>query len=250
MNFQAWLSFLVNWLGLPALALLGFILIYRRWHRVFPLFTLYVIAAELLGIIRLASLNAPPWLYAKIYWISDALSAALALLATYELFLKRLFPSYQQVRFYRMLFPAVAILITMGTVVDALLGGHFSILAKTIHIYILVRAAGLFFFVALMLIMGRRWNKQEFGIAFGFALDVSASLILLGTWAHNSSRSAIIAGWSVVAYDIVCLLWLYCFWSPPKAQASISSPALSTGALQEAKKWEDSLKDFMSQGKH
>ena len=250
MNFQAWLSFLVNWLGLPVLALLGFILIYRRWHRVFPLFTLYVIAAELLGIIRLASLSAPPWLYAKIYWISDALSAALALLATYELFLKRLFPSYQQVRFYRMLFPAVAILITMGTVVDALLGGHFSILAKTIHIYILVRAAGLFFFVALMLIMGRRWNKQEFGIAFGFALDVSASLILLGTWAHNSSRSAIIAGWSVVAYDIVCLLWLYCFWSAPKAQASISSPALSTGALQEAKKWEDSLKDFMSQGKH
>jgi hypothetical protein len=249
MNFQGWLSFLVNWLGLPTLALLGFVLVYRRWHRVFPLFTLYVIAAELLGIIRLASLSAPSRLYAKIYWISDALSAAIALLATYELFFKRLFPSYHQIRFYRMLFPAVAILITVGAVADALLGGHFSILAKTIHVYILVRAAGLFFFVALMLIMGRRWNKQEFGIAFGFALDVSASLILLGTWAHNSSRSAIIAGWSVVAYDIACVIWLYCFWTAPKAQTPISSPALTTEALHEAKKWEDSLKDFMSQGK-
>lgn len=249
MNFQGWLSFLVNWLGLPTLALLGFVLVYRRWHRVFPLFTLYVIAAELLGIIRLASLSAPSQLYAKIYWISDALSAALALLATYELFFKRLFASYRQIRFYRVLFPAVAVLITVGVVVDALLGGHFSVLAKTIHVYIFIQAAGLFFFVALMLIMGRRWNKQEFGIAFGFALDVSASLMLLGTWAHNSSRSAIIAGWSVVAYDIVCLIWLYCFWTAPKAQASISSPALSPEALHEAKKWEDSLKDFMSHGK-
>jgi hypothetical protein len=248
MNFQGWLSFVVNWLGLPTLALLVFVLVYRRWHRVFPLFTLYVIAAELLGIIRLASLNAPSRLYAKIYWISDALSAALALLATYELFFKRLFPSYHQIRFYRMLFPAVAILITVGAVVDALLGGHFSILAKTIHVYIFVRAAGLFFFVVLMLIMGRRWNKQEFGIAFGFALDVSASLILLGTWAHNSSRNAIIAGWSVVAYDIVCLIWLYCFWTAPKSTAIPPTP-LSTEALLEAKKWEDSLKNFVSQGK-
>jgi hypothetical protein len=80
-------------------------------------------------------------------------------------------------------------------------------------------------------------------------LDVSASLTLLGTWAHNSSRSAIIAGWSVAAYDIACLIWLYCFWNAPKAQATVPPGPLSTEALHEAKKWEDSLKDFMSQGK-
>jgi hypothetical protein len=249
MNFQSWLSLLVNWFGLPALALLGFVLVYRRWHRVFPLFAVYVIVAELLGIARLISSGAPSEVYAKIYWISEAVSAALALVATYEVFLKRLFPSYRRIRLYRILFPVAAILITVCAAVDALLGGHFSILAKTIHLYIFVRAAGLFFFVALMLIMGRRWNKQELGIAFGFGLDVSASLILLGTWAHSSSRSAIIAGWSVFAYDIACLVWLYSFWTAPKAQATVSPPELSLDALQEAKKWEGSLKDFMSQGK-
>jgi hypothetical protein len=249
MNFQGWLFFFVNWLGLPALALLAFILVYRRWHRVFPFFTLYVIAAGLIGILRLASLHAPPRLYARIYWISDAISAALALIATYELFFKRLFPSFYRVRFYRALFPLAAVLITVGGVCDALLGGHFSIVAKTINLYIFVRAAGLLFFVALMLVMGRQWSRQEFGIAFGFGLDVSVSLILLGTWLRTSNRSGIIAELTPIAYDVVCLIWLYCFWASPKTQAPTPSPALSTQALQEAKKWEGSLKDFMSQGK-
>jgi hypothetical protein len=158
-----------------------------------------------MGLVRLASLNAPSLLYAKIYWISDAISAAFALVATYELFVKRLFPSYYRIRFYRALFPIAAVLITFGAVCNALLGGHFSILAKIIHLYIFIRAAGLFFFVALMLVMGRQWSKQEFGIALGFGLDVSGSLVLLGTWAHTSNRSATIARLTLITYDIVCL---------------------------------------------
>jgi hypothetical protein len=249
MNFQGGLSYLVNWLGLPALALLAFLLVYRRWYRTFPLFTLYVIAAELMGLVRLASLNAPSLLYAKIYWISDAISAALALVATYELFFKRLFASYYRIRFYRTLFPVAAVLITFGAVCNALLGGHFSILAKIIHLYIFVRAAALFFFVALMLVMGRQWSKQEFGIALGFGLDVSTSLILLGTWAHTSNRSATIGRLTLITYDIVCIIWLYSFWNAPKAQATVPPGPLSAEALHAAKKWEGSLKDFMSQGK-
>jgi hypothetical protein len=44
-------------------------------------------------------------------------------------------------------------------------------------------------------------------------------------------------------------VWLYSFWTAPNAQATVSSPDLSLDALHEAKKWEGSLKDFMSQGK-
>src|ERR1043166_6183120 len=94
MHFPSWLYFFVNWFGLPALALLAILLVYRRWHRVFPLFLVYVVGTELIGIARLVSLRAQ--LYARIYWISDAIFASLALLATYELFVKRLFRSYRQ----------------------------------------------------------------------------------------------------------------------------------------------------------
>lgn len=249
MHLQGWLYFFVNWFGLPALALLAILLVYRRWRRVFPLFLVYVVGTELIGIARLVSLRAPAQLYARIYWISDTVFASLALLATYELFLKRLFPAFYRVRFYRTLFPATAILVTGGAVLVALLGGHFSILAKTIHLYLFLRSAVLFFFVALMLIMGRQWTRQEFGIAFGFGLDVSTALLLLGTWAHISGRSGTIAILSVITYDIACIIWIYCFWQAPKSEPAVPSAPLSPDALHEAKKWEESLKDYISPGK-
>jgi hypothetical protein len=164
------------------------------------------------------------------------------------LLFRRLFPAFYRVRFYRSLFPAAAILITVLMIVSALFGGHFSVLATAIHTYEFLLGAALFFFVLLMLVMGRHWGKQEFGIAFGFGLVASTSLIMLSIWSHASRRTAF-AGWSVVAYDLACLIWLYCFWTVPKDQEATASPALSTEALQEARKWEGSLKDFMSQGK-
>lgn len=248
MTDHQWLWFVLNWLGLPALALLAIVLIYRRWNRVFPYFLIYVISAEAIGLIRLAASRFLPNAYSKIYWISDTVLAAAAFLAAYELLFTRLFPAFYRVRFYRSLFPAAAILITVLMIFGALLGGHFSILATAIHTYEFLRGAALFFFVLLMLVMGRSWGKPEFGIAFGFGLDNSTTLMVLGAWMHASKRASL-AGWSVVAYDLACLIWLYCFWSARPAQAAPASPALSAEALQEARKWEDSLKDFMSQGK-
>lgn len=248
MTEHHWVWFVLNWLGLPALALLAIVLIYRRWNRVFPYFLIYVISAEAIGLIRLAASRFLPNAYSKIYWISDTVLAAAAFLAAYELLFRRLFPAFYRVRFYRSLFPAAAILITVLMIVSALFGGHFSVLATAIRTYEFLLGAALFFFVLLMLVMGRHWGKQEFGIAFGFGLVASTSLIMLSIWSHASRRTAF-AGWSVVAYDLACLIWLYCFWTAPKDQEATASPTFSTEALQEARKWEGSLKDFMSQGK-
>jgi hypothetical protein len=250
MTSQNWFQFVLDWVGLPSLALLAIILIYRRWYREFPFFFFYVLCAGLVGVARLFFLEeAPTQIYSRVYWVSDTALAAFAFLATYELFFKRLFSGFNKTRFYRFLFPAAAILVTSVVAGGSLIGGHLSALALTTRIFVFLQAAILVFFVALMIMMGRRWSKQEFAIAFGFGLDVSTSSILLGILSHTAGRNELLNRIAVIAYDIACLIWLYSFWDAPKVQTPTLSPPLSTQALQEAKKWEGSLKDFMSQGK-
>lgn len=246
---QNWLYAFIDWLALPSLALLAIVLIYRSQQKQFPFFFLYVIATELVGLTRLAASGAPVLVYSYVYWISDIIVVLFSLLAVYELFVKRLFPSFYKVRFFRCLFPIIAILVNILVVLIAIYGNHKRLLLLSARIGEFLRAAILIFFVALMALMGRQWEKREFGIAAGFALDVSTSLAALAIWSHAPSKNGLVSRVPVIAYDIACLIWLYCFWNAPKTQAFNSSPALSAEALQEAKKWEDSLKDFMSQGK-
>jgi len=248
MTPQNWLQFTIDWIGLPALALLAGLLLYRRWYREFPFFFCYVVGAELVGVARLLSARVLPGMYYRVYWISDTALAAFAFLATYELFFKRLFPGFYKTRLYRLLFPA-AIIATILVALTALIGGHSSLLTLTSRIYEFMRATILLFFVALMLVMGRQWAKQEFGIAFGFALDVSMSLALIGIWSRSANRSPLLDRLAVIAYDLACLIWLYCFWSAPKGSGTTSSTPLSAENLHEAKKWEETLKDYIAQGK-
>lgn len=246
---QDWLQFVIDWMGLPTLALLAFVLVYRRWYREFPFFFAYVIAAESVGIARLISQRTLGSEYTRVYWISDTVLAFFAFLATYELFFKRLFPVFYRTRIYRYLFPGVAVLIVIAVSFMSLLGGHSSVLPETTRVYELLRAAILFFFVVLMLVMGRRWDKQEFGIAFGFGLDVSISLVWIGIWSHTTNRDAMVSRLSVIAYDIACLIWLYCFWAKPKVRAIPVSAEQSREALADARKWEEVLKDLHSPDK-
>jgi hypothetical protein len=249
MNFNGWTWDLLGWGALPIVAVLLFILLFRRLVSEFPLFFSYLVATEVVGIVRLAWFASPVQTYRYVYWISDIIYTFFALMATYELFVKRLFPGFYKIRFYRYIFLFAALLTTLLSTVLALTSGHFRLLVTTIYVYSFVRAAILMFFVGLMLLMGRQWSKLEFAIAFGLGLDVSTSLASLGIWSHTPSATVLINRVSEVAYDIACIVWLYCFWTAPKAQPAISSVSLSAEALHEAKKWEDSLKDFMSQGK-
>ncbi|HEX4604016.1 MAG TPA: hypothetical protein VH724_08500 [Candidatus Angelobacter sp.] len=234
---------MLNWLGLPLLALLAAVLLFRRWYKIYPFFLFYIVTAEAVGLVRLAALKSPS--YNHIYWVSDTFLAVAAFLATYELFFKRLFPAFYRTRLYRLSFPGAAILVTAAAILNAVLGGHYSTLGTAIHIYEFLRGMMIFLFVLLMIFMGRQWDKQEFGIAFGFGLDVSTSLLLHGSWMHTSGRSAILAMWSVIAYDLACIVWLYCFWSRPNAAVTPPPVPPSPEVLLEATKWEKSLKDLV-----
>ena len=239
----------IDWMALPSLAVLGGILLYRKCQRKFPFFLVYVVMTDAIGIARLFASQIGGRVYYYVYWGSDIAVAVFAFLATYELFIKRLFPVFYKTDFYRYLFPTVTVLITLVAASTAFYGGKLAILVVGVRVYEFLRAAVLLFFVALMIFMGRRWSKQEFGIAFGFGLDVSATFAALAMLSSNPRGNEFVNRIAVFAYDIACIVWLYCFWNAPKGQATVPPEPLSAEALHEAKKWEDSLKDFMSQDK-
>jgi hypothetical protein len=246
---HAWAYFVIDWFALPSLALLACVLIYRKQQKQFPFFFLYVVGTELVGLTRLAASGSPVLVYRYVYWISDIVVVLFSLLAAYELFVRRLFSGFYKVRFFRYLFPIIAVLVNIVVVFVAIYGNHKRLLLLTARVGEFVRAAILVFFVSLMALMGRQWEKREFGIAAGFGLDVSTSLAALAIWSHGPTKNAVLGRLSVIAYDIACIIWLYCFWTEPAQTGTPPAPELTTEALHKAKKWEESLKDYISPGK-
>jgi hypothetical protein len=245
-----WANILIDWFAVPSLVLLACILLYRKLYREFPLFFSYVVVTEIVGLTRYVTSKGSPIVYSYVYWISNLIVVLFAFLASYELFVGRLFPRFYKIRVFRILFILAAILVNVLVVIEAIYGNHKRWLLLSTRVGEFLRAAVVFFFVALMTVMGRKWEMKEFGIAFGFGLDVAMSLASVTFWTQASKRNPLVSRIPVIAYDIACIIWIYCFWSAPKVQAASPSPALSAEALHEARKWEDSLKDFMSQGKN
>jgi hypothetical protein len=248
MNATSWIWSLLGWASLPLLAGLVLVFIYRRWVSEFPAFFSYVVVAFAVGIARLIGFSAPAK-FVYVYWISDIVYSFFALMATWELFIKHLFPRFYKVRFYRYLFGIAALLIIVCSILVVLISGHLRVLNSIVYVYNFARAAILVFFVALMMLMGRRWTKLQFGIAAGFVLDVSASLASLGIWSHTPSWTVLIDRISVLAYDSACLIWIFCFLTAPKTAPAPLLDSIPTEQLHQARKWEEVLKDFLTSGK-
>jgi hypothetical protein len=248
MSSSGWLWNLFGWAALPLVAILLVVFLYRKFIAEFPVFFSYLLVTEVVGVVRIIGSAAPLQKYFYIYWISDIAYSFFALLATCELFAKHLFPGFSKTRFYRYLFMIAAVVILLSSIALAMTSGRARVLVSIIYAYNLVRSAILLFFVALMILMGRHWTRLQFGIAAGFALDVSTSLAALGIWSRTPSWNELIGRISAVAYDIACLIWLYCFWTAEKTPLS-SPPILTQETLHEAQKWQTALKDFISPGK-
>ena len=81
------------------------------------------------------------------------------------------------------------------------------------------------------------------------ALPLEEVRAKLAIWSHSPSKNALLNRIPVIAYDIACIIWLYCFWNAPKSEPAVPTAPFSPAALHEAKKWEESLKDYISPGK-
>lgn len=232
-----------------ALVLVGGIMYARRAYRELPFFFLYVISAPFIGIIRYAAFHLGRGLYFYVYWISELTGAVFVSLALYEIFLRRLFPGFQKVRFYRHLFPLVAGAILLVTVVTASEASdkHAAFLTAS-HGADFIRTAILVFFVALMALMGRAWRRYDFGIALGFGVQAAAAITDTAFRSRLSGNPNALNTIDFIAYNISCLIWLITFLKREKTPPVLIDH-LSPETLDQAKKWEDTLKDFLTSGK-
>src|SRR5579872_4967917 len=119
---------MIYWLDMPVLALLAGVLLWRGLPKLFPLFYTYIVIACLVDVTRLIAYHLYfeigndiyGQVYGNIYWISDLVRTVFVFLATYELFMTRLFSRFYKIRFYRILFSSVCLVITILAVLTAI----------------------------------------------------------------------------------------------------------------------------------
>ena len=240
---------IVAWGSMPIVAVLIGILIWRKAYRGFPYFFNYMIVGEAVGVIRLCFFGRYSRTYFYTYWATDLLIAIAALLATYELFVRRLFPRFHSVRFYRLLFPVAGVVVVLLGVPAALQLNGLWIIIRAIHVFAVLRAAVLVFFVALMIFMGRHWGRYEFGIGLGLGIEAAAQLLASASWTQAVFIRWLTTLLPVMAYDVACVIWLVTFSGPEKAKSTSGEP-ISGDLVREARKWEQTLKESLTQKKH
>jgi len=246
-----WLWDLLAWLSLPLLALLAGVLVWRKRQRDYPFFFAYVFVALLAGVVRFVVYKAySPRVYFYVFWWSDFIGVLAAFLAIYETFLRRIFPSFANVRFYRYLFPAAAAMIALLAFLTALHApDKRTAFFVTSRVFDFVRSAVIGFFVAVILFMGRQFKGYEFSIAAGFGIQAAVALANAAIRTQTHDAATALDRFEPVAFDASCLIWLWSFAQKSKTPPSSASETLTPEALQEAKKWESKLKGFVNRGK-
>jgi hypothetical protein len=252
MNMSHWFWNTLNWLALPVLATLAGIFVWRRLQRTFPFFFWFIVATEIVGLLRFATAQlGTSKSYFYVYWITDLALMILNFLAVYELFVMRLFPRFYKLAIYRVLFGLAASIIILGGWLTALEAPNkaaaFAIEDRVLD-FVLV--AMLTFFVSLMLLMGRQWSKYDFGIAFGFAINAAAFLVTSAAWVRTRYQPTSVEQLPLIAFDISCLIWLITFWKPEKRTQLLPAEQLDPEMLHQARSWETQLKGWLTPGKN
>jgi len=250
MTSTGWIWDVVPWLSLPLLVILVGVMLWRRLAREFPFFFTYVALTALIGVIRFVVYKAyPPKVYFYVYWSSDFVTVLVTFLAIYETFLKRIFPGFARVRFYRFLFPAFAVLLSVVAFVMILHApDQRAAFLSASRVFDFLRSAVIGFFVLLILFMGRTFAGYEFSIASGFGIQAAIALAKAAVRLHKGARSLTMDRLELIAFDVACLIWLWSF-SRGKKNTPSDDRDVDPKALEAARKWEKSLKEFVAPGK-
>src|SRR5690349_13796170 len=109
------LDLILTLIGPILTAWLVVLFVWRKLHREFPLFFLYLIASVLVPLVRLA-FHYDYLVWFKVVWSTEALYVVLALLALHESF-RKVFAAFYERRWFWLFFPSVVIAISVLAVI-------------------------------------------------------------------------------------------------------------------------------------
>jgi hypothetical protein len=228
----------------------------RGQHRDFPYFFYYTILSVVNEPILLI-LQKSYALYYYGYWVSIALTAALSFAVLYEIF-KNAFRPYEALRDLSViLFRWSALVILLVAGMWAVTSNHPAQVGSITNALLLAERSvrlmqcGLVFFLLLFNeYLGISRRTLLFGIALGFGLFASVSMLVTSAMSHAGVVHVSVLRWiQSGAYNVSVLIWLgYTLMAPSRSGAfsSVRSPEWNS-ALEDARvpAEADSLLDSM-----
>jgi len=233
------------WVAHPVLeSVLAAIMVWRKQHRKFPFFFVYLIS-QILNFLVLYPVNrfGSHHAFFNVYWAFAAISVAIGFKVIHEIFLDMFRPYHTLKDLGTVLFKWAALVMLLVALVIAAASpsGQEKIPAYLQAILISQRCVrvipcGLTLFLLLFSqYLGVSWRQQSFGIVFGFGGFASIELIGVALRSGGQIASdAHLALLNTAAYTFTLLIWIG--YAAVKASSREAS-----GTLLMTQRWEQSL---------
>jgi hypothetical protein len=203
--------------GAALQACIVLLLVRRRYFGQFPSFGAYLLFSVLSTVLALSVKENRKLLF-YVYWISEAGYVVLIFLALQEAF-RSVFRNFYTLRWFKLSFPVVGILIVFVALFRALLfrpahdNNPLIVALISLEIAVGFLQFGLFcLFILLVRFFHMRWRQRAFGIVLGFGIAVAGSLVaflLRSEFGKNLDAMVNITG--PLSYIIGVVIWLVTF---------------------------------------
>jgi hypothetical protein len=235
----------LTYIPLLLLVALLWVLVRRRAYRSYPCFFSYAAFAVAAGAARFIVRDYPHPYYIT-YYATEAGYDILGILVMYEV-LRSVLGELIRSWWARFIFPTIL----LGGMLLSVARAHAAPtqFSRRVAFYILVgeiavRFVQVFIFaglVTLVPLLGLRWRQYPFGVATGFGLYATVSLLTTTAFSDFGTRFTFLWGvTSLVAYSLTVIIWIWFFSAPQKSE--IPTPELSTPSPGDLKKYKDALR--------
>lgn len=235
---------LALWVVHPVLELfLAGIMFWRRLHRTFPIFFAYVVFQVVNFLVLFPiyrSGDLPAYFYA--YWISAAVSLAIAFKVIHEIFLDVFRPYHTLKDLGTVLFKwaALVMLLVAMVVAAASPGGTESPLAQAVIIgqrCVRVIQCGLILFLLVFSkYLGVSWRQHSFGIALGLGGYATVDLVGLALFSGGQIHPPMVSLINTTAYSLAILTWTAYAWAKTASREASAN-------LQISQRWDQGLSE-------